>query len=146
MRWVVASSGGQCIMTLLLLMLLAVHHCTCHACAHVLMMEAQASPQRRSWLRSSPHASRRGICRLLPQIICSCCDCCREPAKDQLAMPRKDLDPFSDERSPIMSDSSAASAQPPFKTHFGKRGDWSHEADDPPAIPEMNAPGKILVG
>ena len=32
-----AVGGGQCSMTLLLLMLLAVHHCACHACARVLM-------------------------------------------------------------------------------------------------------------
>jgi hypothetical protein len=63
-------------------------------------------------------------------------------------MSRNHHDPFSDERSPIMSESSDSSSRPSFRSQPSKRLDWSHESDDAAAGPvsDMNAPSKILIG
>jgi hypothetical protein len=65
-------------------------------------------------------------------------------------MSRNHHDPFSDERSPIMSESSDSSSRPPLRERSqpSKRLDWSHESDDAAAVPvsDMSAPSKILIG
>ena len=61
-------------------------------------------------------------------------------------MSRNHHDPFSDERSPIMSESSDSSSRPSFRSQPSKRLDWSHQTDDLPSVPDMNAPSKVLIG
>jgi hypothetical protein len=63
-------------------------------------------------------------------------------------MSRNHHDPFSDERSPIMSESNDSSSRPPLRSQPSKRLDWSHDSDDASAVPvsDMSAPSKILIG
>jgi hypothetical protein len=62
-------------------------------------------------------------------------------------MSRHHSDPFSDERSPILSEASDSKTRPASQSHQSIRGrDWSHEIDDVPSVPDMNSPSKILVG